>query len=173
MGFIYILKNNSMPNLVKIGYTDNTPKERVKSINTKTGVPEKFTIIYERKIENTQKVESKIHTKLYEFRFKKNKEFFVLTEKTAIKYVDKIIDDENFGLTLDAQLHTSILDSRHLGKMIRNIRKRQCLTIKDLSVVANVSTRFISEVERGKPTAQIQKIFDVLTSLNTPLIIEK
>ena len=162
-----------MPNLVKIGYTNNTPKERVPKINTKTGVPEKFIIIYEREIENAQKVESKIHAKLYEFRFKKNKEFFVLTEKTAIKYVDKIIDNEYFGLTLDGQPHTFILDSNQLGKMIRNKRKQQCLTIKDLSIVANVSTRFISEVERGKPTAQIQKIFDVLTSLNTPLIIEK
>jgi len=173
MGFIYILKNNSMPNLVKIGYTDATPKERLQSINAATGVPEKFSIIYERKIESAQKIESKIHTTLHKFRFKTNKEFFVLTEKLAIEYVDAIIEDVYRGVMVDERVHTTISDSIHLGRMIRNKRKQQGLTIEDLSIIANVGERCIGELERGKPTVQIQKIFDVLTSLNIPLIMGK
>ena len=42
-GFIYILKNPSMPNIYKVGYTTNNIYQRLKELNT-TGVPNKFII---------------------------------------------------------------------------------------------------------------------------------
>lgn len=43
-GYIYILTNQSMPNIVKVGKTKNNPEIRLKQLSSATGVPEKFEL---------------------------------------------------------------------------------------------------------------------------------
>ena len=42
-GYVYVLINSSMPNLVKIGKTTKDPNERVKELSSATGVATPFT----------------------------------------------------------------------------------------------------------------------------------
>jgi len=55
--------------------------------------------------------------------------------------------------------------SQEIGALIRETRKSQGLTQSDLAMIANTAQRFISELERGKPTCQLGKTLDVLAAL--------
>ena len=52
-----------------------------------------------------------------------------------------------------------------LGRMVRQVRTGMGLTQPDLAMTAGVGLRFIVEVEKGKPTAQIGKVLRVLRTL--------
>lgn len=56
-----------------------------------------------------------------------------------------------------------------LGAFIRSRRKAQGLTQRELSMAAGVGLRFVIEVERGKPTSQIGKVFQLLQVLGVRL----
>lgn len=55
-----------------------------------------------------------------------------------------------------------ISDSTQLGRLVRERRKQANLTLKDAAGMAGVGVRFLSELERGKPTVQIGRALLVL-----------
>ena len=59
-----------------------------------------------------------------------------------------------------------------LGALIRAERRAQGLRQPDLAAAAGTSVRFIVEVERGKATAQVGKVFAVLRQLGLAVRIE-
>lgn len=52
-----------------------------------------------------------------------------------------------------------------LGKIIKQTRKEQGITQADLSISAQVGVRFIVDIEKGKKTAQIEKVLKVCAML--------
>ena len=62
---------------------------------------------------------------------------------------------------------------RAMGALIHNLRKEQGLTQAELAKRAVVSRKWIVEMERGKPEAQLWKVIDVLNVLGYDLEIEK
>ena len=60
-----------------------------------------------------------------------------------------------------------------LGEAIAAERKRRKLTQSQLADLSDTSINFISQIERGKKTAQIGKVIDVLQILGIQLVIEK
>lgn len=60
-----------------------------------------------------------------------------------------------------------------LGAAIRHARREQGLRQDQLAAAANVGVRFIVDLEAGKPTAQIGKIFAVLDALGLTVTIGK
>jgi y4mF family transcriptional regulator len=65
-----------------------------------------------------------------------------------------------------------ISDLEQLGSLIRQVRKAQGITQEELSALAGVGPRLIGEIERGKPTAEIGKIFQLLGSLGLDFVIQ-
>lgn len=59
-----------------------------------------------------------------------------------------------------------------LGQLIRRERKHQGLRQPDLAAAAGTSVRFIVEIERGKATAQIGKVLEVLQQLGLSLSLD-
>lgn len=59
-----------------------------------------------------------------------------------------------------------------LGAAIRRARKAQGLRQPDLAGACGTSIRFLSELERGKPTAQIGRVLHVLRMLGLHVLIE-
>lgn len=59
-----------------------------------------------------------------------------------------------------------------LGKLIKKTRKSQGLTQADLAISANVGVRFIVDLENGKETAQIGKVFQVCQMLGLKFELE-
>lgn len=54
---------------------------------------------------------------------------------------------------------------QEVGQCIRDERKAQGLTQRELAMAANTATRFISDLENGKPTCQVGKVLQVITCL--------
>lgn len=73
-GYVYLLTNQAMPGLVKIGFTNGTVEERMDRLFT-TGVPRKFDCFFAVKVEDARGVEAKIHHALHVFR-EPDREFF-------------------------------------------------------------------------------------------------
>ncbi|GAB3933455.1 hypothetical protein GCM10027614_04380 [Micromonospora vulcania] len=63
-GVIYILANQYMPGLLKIGQTTRDPETRVREISRATGVPADFEIIYDEIVSDVDAAEAMIHTQL-------------------------------------------------------------------------------------------------------------
>ena len=54
---------------------------------------------------------------------------------------------------------------KELGAIIKETRKRQKLTQVELAQLSNLGTRFISDLENGKPTCEIEKVLKVAANL--------
>lgn len=65
-----------------------------------------------------------------------------------------------------------VLDSVSLGNLIRNRRKELNYTQAYIADFTGLSVTFISDVERGKKTAEIGKIFELLHILGLDINVE-
>jgi len=65
----------------------------------------------------------------------------------------------------------NISNPEQLGTLIRQVRKSQGITQEDLSSLVDVGPRLIGEIERGKPTAEIGKVFQLLAGLGLVISI--
>ncbi len=59
-----------------------------------------------------------------------------------------------------------------LGCLARAHPKHRRLTLETVSGLGNLSTRFLSEFERGKETAEIGKVLKALRTLGLEVIIQ-
>lgn len=58
-----------------------------------------------------------------------------------------------------------------IGNLIRKTRKEQRISQATLAGLSSVGTRYISDLENGKETIQIQKLLNVLNALGLGLYI--
>lgn len=59
-----------------------------------------------------------------------------------------------------------------LGNIIRAFRKNQNLTLEKVSGLTGLGMRFLSELERGKETAELGKTLKILNNLGLEVIIQ-
>lgn len=88
VGRIYLLKNASMPGLLKIGYTSGTVEDRMSQLMT-TGVPTSFECVCQVEVDTPHLVEASIHRALSSYRLESNREFFRLSESSAIETIQR------------------------------------------------------------------------------------
>lgn len=98
-GYVYILKNPYVPELVKIGYTDRQPQTRAEELSQATGVPGKWQVHHSFRVRHAHQWEQKIFAHLSEYR--ETGEFFRLAPEVA---QDKI---NGYLLTQGAWAETS------------------------------------------------------------------
>lgn len=58
-----------------------------------------------------------------------------------------------------------------LGRLVREERKRQGLTLDKIYSVSGLTTRFLSEFERGKPNASIGRVMKTLQVLGLEVLV--
>ena len=61
------------------------------------------------------------------------------------------------------------MDAKMFGQMIRRKRKSMNVTQEYLAAIVKTGTRFISDLENGKPTVQLDKALKVAAALNIDL----
>ena len=64
-----------------------------------------------------------------------------------------------------------IISTKDIGKLIKETRKKQGLTQVQLAQLSNLVTRFLSDLENGKPTCEVEKTLKVLLNLGIKLVV--
>ena len=69
------------------------------------------------------------------------------------------------SVTIEPRFPLGNMDSTSLGLLVRRERKAQNLKQAELAAVSGVGVRFIVDLEAGKPTLQLGKVLQVITTL--------
>lgn len=75
-GWVYVLSNQFMPGIYKIGMTTTSPATRAKELSSATGVPAPFKIEAAFHCDDPARSEASIHEALAELRVNESREFF-------------------------------------------------------------------------------------------------
>ena len=91
MPIVYILTNESMPDTIKIGFTDNLSRRLRELDNTSTPLP--FECFYALEVEDARGIEDLLHEAFDDKRVRQNREFFNCPPeqaKSALKIAEKM-----------------------------------------------------------------------------------
>jgi hypothetical protein len=86
-GWVYVISNDSMPDLVKVGYSTKDSKARAVELSG-TGSPTPFRVRYDALVFEPRSIEGKVHAKLSSFRA--GKEWFRCPPTIAINAIKEI-----------------------------------------------------------------------------------
>ena len=86
--WVYVLQNETIPGLYKIGYTHLLPEERAQQLSNSTGVPIPFKVAYAYKCHDGMMLEKEIHRYLDIYRVNNNREFFQVDLEEAIQTIE-------------------------------------------------------------------------------------
>jgi hypothetical protein len=89
-GYIYVLINEHMVGLVKIGFTTRDVKERVRELSSHTGVPGKFELVEYYESSDVERDEKEIHRILNKYKLVRS-EFFNLPQEVACDIIKQVI----------------------------------------------------------------------------------
>jgi hypothetical protein len=163
MPVVYILTNESMPDLVKIGITDNLERRIRELDNTSTPLP--FECFYAVEVQNASAIEKKIHEGLDDKRIRQNREFFETSAEQAksILEIAEIMGGKNVTPTED------FVETPQDKQALENIKKKKkkfsfdILNIKPGTILEFVKDKTITcEVFNNKQV----KFRDKITSLS-------
>ena len=101
-GFVYVLTNESMPGIVKIGFSTRDPEQRVIDLNN-TSVPTPFSIYYDVLVDSPYEVEQAIHNKLNAIGLSAGKEFFRLQPQDAASFIRDHLDASEYRVIAESR----------------------------------------------------------------------
>lgn len=96
-GYVYILTNDAMPGLVKIGRTSRDVDLRASEL-WQTGVPQRFEVFWSCKTPDCVQLEAYVHGDLRKYRVSKSREFFKIDEFEAQKRIRFWLEIQAFDL---------------------------------------------------------------------------
>lgn len=67
---------------------------------------------------------------------------------------------------------SKVRDAKDIGELLRRARKRQGLTQQELADLVGVGVRFVSEVERGKGSAEIDRVIELLRGVGIDVFLQ-
>jgi hypothetical protein len=88
-GYTYILINQSMPGLIKIGFTTRDARARARELST-TAIPTPFQVAFEIFSKDCKNLEKKIHFELSDHKIAENREFFRYPLDKAIMLIQNL-----------------------------------------------------------------------------------
>lgn len=91
--YVYVLVNKSMPGMVKIGMTTDTPVKRARDINRATGVPTPWVPVWSLKCYASRILEQRVHEYLGQYRVAENREMFRIDSVTAQRVIEELGKD--------------------------------------------------------------------------------
>jgi hypothetical protein len=75
-GFVYVMTNESFPDLYKVGYTTGSPFKRAKELSASTSVPTPFEVVCYAEYADVEKHETRVHDTVADLRVSARREFF-------------------------------------------------------------------------------------------------
>ena len=95
-GYIYILENDSLKDMVKIGSTTRDVETRAKELSSSSGVPTPYKIAYKEYVNESADLEKVLHHIFSEYRVSKNREFFRIQAKEVISAIQKLKNNKKY-----------------------------------------------------------------------------
>jgi Mg2+ and Co2+ transporter CorA len=133
LGEVYILENEAMPNIVKIGYTQIGAEERAIELSKSTGVPLPFDVAESflvEKPERVERVERVIHLHLEKYRINNKREFFKISKSSAYSEIGFILyQTKNIREIRQKQITSIINISFKYPQCFGNRSKKEILTL--------------------------------------------
>lgn len=109
-GWVYIITNPSIPNVLKVGCSKNDPKLRAEQFNT--SAPDNYIVEYDALVDNFNKVEKESHILLNDY--DKKKEWFSCNVSVAVIAIRQASNystmHEFFGAKEEIELEIKQLD---------------------------------------------------------------
>lgn len=90
-GFVYVMSNPAMPEMVKVGLTTLLPEERAAKLSDHTGVPLPFEVAFRARTMRWQAVEKLVHQRLGPYRVSSRREFFAVPVGVAVDSVRECV----------------------------------------------------------------------------------
>lgn len=75
--------------------------------------------------------------------------------------------------TAQEPIQSSAKDPVEIGRIVREARKRAGLRQAQAAALCSVGTRFLSDLENGKPTLHLGKVLQVLKGFGLSVIIKR
>lgn len=157
-GWIYVMTNPAMPDVIKIGKTSNDPEFRARQLR-ETGVPLPFEVRYSGWVSDYESVERELFRILSDYRISGDREFFSCDVATAVDEIRKFDPEhENHGEGgLDDYDSSYEVDGSSATEVIHD----QCMLIDILP--SPEYTDPIIEWERGFRKKLLNHKFSILT----------
>lgn len=86
LGWVYVFTSKSMPGIVKVGHTKDTPEKRAKKLSH-TGNPHSYEVRFALLVKNPKRIEVKVHTSLRVEGYHEGKEWFRCTVDEAVEVI--------------------------------------------------------------------------------------
>jgi hypothetical protein len=81
---VYVLTNEAMPGLVKIGLTGDSVESRIANLNSSAAVPLPFECYYAAEVDDMNRVERILHNLFAEYRVNPRREFFRIDPEKVV-----------------------------------------------------------------------------------------
>ena len=147
MATVYILTNQSMPGLIKIGITERKVEERMRDLYSSSAVPLPFECYFALEVKDAKLVEKKIHHGFDDYRINENREFFEIDPdkaKSILSLVDgvevtpktDVVDNPTDQQALDKQRNKQRFNFASVGISpgeILEFKKDKTITAKVLN----------------------------------------
>jgi hypothetical protein len=153
-GWVYIISNKAMPELIKVGYSMQDPAIRAEELNH-TGSPHPYIVDYAMVIEEPYQVEQKVHEALSPY--SEGKEWFHCSIEEAIITIQKFAGDRVIGEVFNTKSE-KLMDVKGKFKDIQAIFDDMIRSLRSLEF-------YLSSKEEKKNTEIIENKIENLRSL--------
>lgn len=167
MGSVYAFTNDVNPSWIKVGATDRDIEERLAEANKGAFAIASYTCLHYRVTPNPFEAERIAHELLAPWRVKG--EFFEATPEAVKSVLDVAVERAELLDTVYAVRR--VTRKEDVGEFVSRVRKENKLTQEELADVAKVGRRFLIELEKGKDTVELGKVFDVLAALKIEMFL--
>ncbi len=100
-GWVYVISNQAMPGIVKIGYSMKDPNARAEEL-AHTGAPLPYSVDYEVLVHNPHSIEQAAHQALKDVRVSDNREWFRCSTSAAVSAIRTVVGP---GALLENYIH--------------------------------------------------------------------
>ncbi len=136
-GWVYVITNKAMSNLVKVGFTLKDPDLRANELNH-TGTPHPYVVEYEVLVDNPRDIEQATHKYLHSK--KEGKEWFRCAPEEAIAWIKSAVGNkaytENYKKA-DREYVEKIRQNK-LHQLAENARAKEIVEQKELQKEVNL-----------------------------------
>ena len=151
-GWVYVISNKAMPELVKVGYSTKDPDLRAVELNN-TGSPHPYIVNYELLIENPRNIEQAVHKRLEHLN--EGKEWFKCSTETAIAAIKSVA---NKGVILENYKRADREKADQLKSQIETnevMKKMEAILKNELD---EVTSHYKQSLNRATPGVEYKKI---------------